>query len=88
MQLIMRHYREQRATAFYARELCLTPKYLASVVKKISNRSVAEWIAEAVILDAKTQLRTSQMTVQQIANLPRISPNPSFFGRFSRSIPE
>lgn len=55
MQLIMRHYREQRATAFYARELCLTPKYLASVVKKISNRSVAEWIAEAVIFDAKTQ---------------------------------
>lgn len=81
MQLIMRHYREQRATAFYARELCLTPKYLASVVKKISNRSVAEWIAEAVILDAKTQLRTSQMTVQQIANYLNF-PNPSFFGRF------
>ena len=81
MQLIMRHYREQRATAFYARELCLTPKYLASVVKKISNRSVAEWIAEAVIFDAKTQLRTSQMTVQQIANYLNF-PNPSFFGRF------
>ncbi|MFQ8826375.1 MAG: helix-turn-helix domain-containing protein [Alistipes sp.] len=83
MQLIMHHYREQRATAFYARELCLTPKYLASVVKKISNRSVAEWIAEAVILDAKTQLRTSQMTVQQIANYLNF-PNPSFFGPFQK----
>ena len=42
---------------------------------------MAEWIAEAVILDAKTQLRTSQMTVQQIANYLNF-PNPSFFGRF------
>ena len=71
--------------AFYARELCLTPKYLSSVVKKTTNRTVTEWINETVVLDAKTQLKSSQMTVQQIANYLNF-PTPSFFGRFSRSI--
>lgn len=67
--------------AFYARELCLTPKYLSSVVKKTTNRTVTEWINETVVLDAKTQLKSSQMTVQQIANYLNF-PTPSFFGRF------
>ena len=81
IRLIILHYKEERTVAFYARELCLTPKYLSSVVKKTTNRTVTEWINETVVLDAKTQLKSSQMTVQQIANYLNF-PTPSFFGRF------
>lgn len=81
MRLILHHYKEQRTVAFYARTLCLTPKYLSAVVKEVSNRTVTEWINETVILDAKTQLKSSQMTIQEVANYLNF-PNPSFFGRF------
>lgn len=83
MELISLHFREQRRTAFYARALCLTPKYLSTVVRRISNKSVTEWIDEAVITEAKNLLRSTQMNVQQIANNLNF-PNPSFFSRFFR----
>ena len=81
MRLILHHYKEERTVAFYARTLCLTPKYLSAVVKEVSNRTVTEWINETVILNAKTQLKSSQMTIQEVANYLNF-PNPSFFGRF------
>jgi len=70
IRLIILHYKEERTVAFYARELCLTPKYLSSVVKKTTNRTVTEWINETVVLDAKTQLKSSQMTCRADRQLP------------------
>ena len=81
MRLIMLHYKKERTVAFYAHALCLTPKYLSSVVKRISHKTLSEWIADTIILDAKTQLKSSQMTIQQLSNYLNF-PNPSFFGRF------
>lgn len=81
MRLIKLYYKEERTVAFYAQELCLTPKYLSSVIKRTTQKSVIEWINEVVILNAKVQLRSSRMTVQQVANNLNF-PNPSFFGRF------
>jgi len=81
MRLIVRHYKEQRNTGFYARELCLSPKYLSAVIKKVSDKSVMDWINETVILEAQAQLKTTRMTVQEISDYLNF-PNPSFFGRF------
>lgn len=81
MRLVMLHYKEQRNTGFYARELCLSPKYLSAVVKKVSDKSVMDWINETVILEARAQLKTTRMTVQEISDYLNF-PNPSFFGRF------
>ena len=81
MGLIMLHYKEQRRTGFYARALCLSPKYLSAVIKKVSDKSVVDWINETVVLEAKAQLKTTRMTVQEISDYLNF-PNPSFFGRF------
>ena len=81
IELVMKHHRNERSVGFYARELCMTPKYLSSLVKRISGKSVFDWINDAVILDAKTLLKSSSMTVQQIADQLNF-PNPSFFGRY------
>lgn len=81
MRLVMLHYKEQRNTGFYARELCLSPKYLSAVVKRVSDKSVVDWINETVVLEAQAQLKTTRMTVQEISDYLNF-PNPSFFGRF------
>ncbi|MBE5032998.1 helix-turn-helix domain-containing protein [Gallalistipes aquisgranensis] len=81
VELVVKHHRNERSVGFYARELCMTPKYLSSLVKRISGKSVFDWINDAVILDAKTLLKSSSMTVQQISDQLNF-PNPSFFGRY------
>lgn len=80
-ELISQHYIKERSVEFYAQELCLTPKYLSTTIKKTTGKSVPEWIRMALVLDAKIQLKSSFDTVQQISDRLNF-PNPSFFGRF------
>jgi len=80
-RLVKEHYRTERNVEFYADQLCLTPKYLSTLIKKTSGKSVPEWIRYALIMDAKVQLKYSTQTVQQISEMLQF-PNPSFFGRF------
>ena len=39
IQLLAKHYREQRRLGFYAEQLNLTPKYLTTLVREVSGRS-------------------------------------------------
>lgn len=79
--LIMEHYKTNRTVKFYADKLCLSPRYLSSIVKKFNGKQVSHMIERAVILDAQLQLKSSNRTVQQIAEDLNF-PNPSFFGKF------
>ncbi len=79
--LLGEHYREERSVGFYARQLCITPKYLTTLIKRISGQSVSEWIDNYVILEAKTLLKYSTMSVQEIAYYLNF-PNQSFFGSY------
>ena len=66
---------------FYARQLCITPKYLTTLIKRISGLSVSEWIDNYVIIEAKTLLKYSHMSIQEIAYYLNF-PNQSFFGSY------
>ena len=79
--LLGEHFREERSVGFYARQLCITPKYLTTLIKRISGKSVSEWIDNYVILEAKTLLKYSNMSVQEIAYYLNFS-NQSFFGSY------
>ena len=81
LALVEKHAIEHRDMGFYADKLCITPKYLSVVIKKISGYSPAEWLNRKVILYAKTLLTNSDMTVQQISAELHF-PNPSFFGQY------
>lgn len=80
-QLLGDHYRNERSVGFYARQLCITPKYLTTLIKRISGQSVSEWIDNYVILEAKTLLKFSDMSIQEIAYYLNF-PNQSFFGSY------
>ncbi|MCD8269953.1 MAG: helix-turn-helix domain-containing protein [Parabacteroides sp.] len=81
--LIMKHYKENREVAFYAKELCITPKYLTTIVKTVSGKSAKDWILEYIILEIKALLRDSSLNIQEIA-LKTNFANQSSLGRFFR----
>ncbi len=81
MKLLELHHKSQRNVGFYARQLNITPKYLSSAVKEVSGKTAARWIDEAVILEAKTLLKYSGMSIQEIAYHLNFSTQ-SFFGKY------
>ena len=82
--LVQKHYREERGIAFYADKLCLTPKYLSTVIYQCGGRHASEWIRDYVILEAKALLKSRQYTAQQVSDLLNF-PNASFFGKYFKA---
>ena len=80
---ILQYYKESRKVGFYAGKLCLTPKYLSAVIKEITGKSANEWINDYVILEAKSLLKSTDMTIQQISDELNFA-NQSFFGKYFR----
>ena len=81
MKTVFLHYKQERSISFYAEKLCLTPKYLSSVIKQATGKLAGTWIDECVILEAKTQLKCSGKSIQQIAEELNFA-NQSFFGKY------
>ncbi len=79
--LVRENYRMHRRIGFYADKLCITPKYLSKVIKQSSGQSAVEWIDSYVLLEARAMLKSSHMTIQQIAGELNF-PNQSFFGKY------
>lgn len=75
------HYRKERSVKYYADLLCISPKYLSSVIYKVSQRLAGDWIDNYVILEAKTLLKSGRLSIQQISEQLNF-PNQSFFGKF------
>lgn len=80
-RLLATYYKKNRSVKFYAERLNITPKYLSAVVKRATGRPILEWIHEAVLIEAKMLLCTSELTVQQIADQLNFS-SPSAFIQF------
>lgn len=81
MREMAREYKQTRVLSYYADKLCITAKYLSLVVKEVSGKSAGDWINEYVILEAKTLLKSSQMTIQEISDSLHFA-NQSFFGKY------
>lgn len=79
--LLKEKYSHEHFCSFYAEQLCVTPKYLTTVVKKVSGKSVSQWIDIYLMDQIKWRLRTTSLTVSEIANELNFS-NASFFGKY------
>lgn len=82
---VREHFRTERQVAFYAKQLCITPKHLSAVVKSISGKTAGEWIENYVTMEAKVLLKTTDLPVQEIA-VHLNFPNQSFFGKYFKHI--
>lgn len=83
MDEVRKSYTKERSISYYADVLCVTPKYLSQVVRRVSGRFAGDWITDFVILEAKALLKSRKYTVQQIADMLNFA-NQSFFGKYFR----
>ncbi|MDR1089748.1 MAG: helix-turn-helix domain-containing protein [Prevotella sp.] len=79
--LLLQFQKQERSIQFYADKMCLTPKYLSTVVKERTGRTAFMWINEAIVSSIKHMLKTTDKTILQISEELNF-PNASFFGRF------
>ena len=82
--LVNEHHCSERAMAFYADKLCLTPKYLSKLIKQASGKSAPEWIDEFVILEAKNLLKYTNLSIKEIVFQLHF-PNQSVFYKFFKA---
>ncbi len=78
---VQKCYTKERSISYYADVLCVTPKYLSQVVRKVSGRFAGDWITDFVILEAKALLKSRKYTIQQVADMLNFA-NQSFFGKY------
>lgn len=64
----------------YARQLHVTPNYLAKAVRTSTGKTPARWIDESIVLEAKVLLRHSTWPVSEVAEQVGLD-DPSYFAR-------
>lgn len=83
-RLLPQHFAEHHDIGFYANELNITPDYLSRIVKRVSGRTVVDYINQMLVMEAAFLLRTSQLSISQIADRLHFADLPSFSKFFSR----
>lgn len=81
VKLTHEHCTCQREVAFYADKLCISSRYLSTIVRNIAHSSVKEFIDRSVIFEIKMLLQASDLSVQEIAYRLRF-PDQSYLGRY------
>ena len=80
-QAVMDNYIKERNVSFYANLLRITPAYLSTIIKQTTGKTCTDIIAEMVIMDAKAQLKSTNLPIQEIAYSLNFT-NVSFFGKY------
>ncbi|MBP5688335.1 MAG: AraC family transcriptional regulator [Muribaculaceae bacterium] len=70
-----------RPVDYYAGELCISPKHLTSICKRVSGKTASEWIRELVLEDIRYYLKKTDLSIKQVCNRVGFS-NTSFFGKY------
>lgn len=72
---------QEREVAFYADRLCISTRYLSTIVRCVAHTSAKEFIDRAVMLEIRMLLRSTDLSVQEIAYRLKF-PDQSYLGRF------
>ncbi len=83
-ELVMRHYNEWHHVAEYASAMHITVPHLCSTIKQASSRTAGDLIVEAILTDAKAQLKLSISPIKEIA-ISLGFENVAFFNRFFKT---
>ncbi|WP_297328556.1 helix-turn-helix domain-containing protein [uncultured Bacteroides sp.] len=81
IQLVIENYVQEKRAQFYADRLGISLQHLSTTVKQVTGKNVLDIIANVVMVDVKAKLKSSNMTIQEIAYSLNF-PSPSFFGKY------
>ena len=83
-QMVLQHYQEWHHVSQYAEAMRVTLPHLCSTIKSVGNRTAGDIIIEAILTDAKSQLKITNLQIKEIA-LSLGFDNVAFFNRFFKS---
>ena len=66
---------------FYASRLCITPRYMSTIIRQVSGKSAKQWIDDALVTRIKIDLKHTDKPIARIADDMNF-PNPSFMTKF------
>ncbi len=81
LEMLSSTYPRPRSVDAYADRLCVTPKYLSAVSKKISGKTASELINQSIVTDIRRLLQDRRLSIKEVANELDF-PNLSFFGKY------
>ena len=76
---------KQHTVKFYSDTLFISKGHLGKVVKQVTNKTIKEFIKEALILEAKILLQNDDLTILQIIEELHFSNSSSFSNFFKKS---
>lgn len=80
-ELVNEHCIKHHSLSFYADRLCLTERYLGTLVHQASGMTAKEFIDRALTTEAQLTLKHSSLNPTQISDELNFA-NPSFFSKF------
>lgn len=83
IQLVVEHYTTEHSVSFYAAQLNLSLPHFCTTIKKAIGLTPLEIISSIITMDAKAQLRSTDLTVKEIAFSLGFN-NLSFFNKYFR----
>ena len=84
IRLLTRYYAQHHDITFYAKRLNISNVYLSRVVRQVSGHTVIDYINQMLLMEASFLLKTSKMSISQIADRLHFADTPSFSKFFSR----
>ena len=83
--LVTRNFREEHFVSFYADKLAISEQYLARIVRAGTGKSVNTIINELLVMEARTLLSSTKLTVGDIASRLGFSDAAGFCKFFKRN---
>ena len=74
-------YRQHRTVAYYAQELCVTPKHLHKISTQVSGRTPSHWIQQFTAMEIRHLLMHEKLTAKEIVDKMNFD-NVSHFSRY------
>lgn len=85
IRLVAQHHTHRREVEWYAGELCISAKHLSEVVKSISGLTAGQWITTFAMVEIKTLLHDSSLSIKQIAQQMNF-PSQSALGKYFKNV--
>ena len=85
MSLVAENFKIHRDIGFYSDKLCVTSKYLSTMLKQETGMTALDWIEKHVVLYAKSCLSSTSMTIQEISD-DLDFPSQSVFGKYFKRV--
>ena len=86
LTLLRQNCRREREVAWYANQLCVTPKYLSAISRKITGQGAAHWIEYYTLHEVLLLLNNPALTLTEITDQMNFPAPPMLTRYLKRTI--